>query len=190
MNGPLSSDDLPRPAGMTGPWAGGGLRAVESHQLRQRAPAQSTRTTHLHHETQARLPGAQRHQRGEFGPRKHLSLQQPHHNRSIALKEWTELGHHTLNFTHGCPPPNALVAQVGRPDAMELKKVGLRISEATGRGDLGAITGSSEPPQQTGLGTTFKGGIKSQGSGLLQLLAETAACQQEGHRAVTKLWQF
>ena len=65
---------------------------------------------------------------------------------------------------------------------MELKQKGFRIAQAPGRGEVGAITGSPQTPQQSGLGPTLERRIQGQRPATLELLAEGATGEQQGHR--------
>ena len=67
---------------------------------------------------------------------------------------------------------------------MKLKQKSLRIPQAPGRGHLSLIAGGPETAQQPGLGTSLKRHEKRQGTGTLEILAKTAAGQQQGHRSV------
>jgi hypothetical protein len=71
---------------------------------------------------------------------------------------------------------------------VQLKEVGLWITQTAGGADLGAITMGAQTAQQAGFGSTFERGEQGQSSCPLQLLAETAAGEQQGHRAWGMLW--
>lgn len=65
---------------------------------------------------------------------------------------------------------------------MQLKKKRLRITEASGRGDLGAVASGPQATQQTGFSAALKGGVEGQAAGALELLAKTTTREQQGHR--------
>jgi hypothetical protein len=74
------------------------------------------------------------------------------------------------------------MAEVGRSYAMQLEKVGLRITEPSGRGHLGLIPGGPKTAQQPGFGPTLERGEQGQGPTALELLAKTTAGEQQGHQ--------
>ena len=67
----------------------------------------------------------------------------------------SELRGRHLHFANGRAATNALVAKVGRTDTVGLKQEGFGVSEATGRGQLGAVAGGPHPAEQAGFGATF-----------------------------------
>lgn len=101
-------------------------------QLGHRLPAQTPGSAHFHNDFETRLPSAEIAQRQQFGAGQNLAFQQPEHDRLIAKKNLTELGHHFLNLANGSTTTNALVAQMGRAHPMFLKQKHLRISKPAG----------------------------------------------------------
>ena len=62
---------------------------------------------------------------------------------------------------------------------MELEQKGFRIAQAPGRGEVGAIAGGPQTPQQSGLGPTLERRVQGQRPATLELLAEAAPGEQQ-----------
>ena len=74
------------------------------------------------------------------------------------------------------------MAKVGGTDPMEAQQKGFRVTQAPSREDLGPITSRPQAAKQAGFGSPFERGIKGEGAGTLQLLAESTTGEQQGHR--------
>jgi hypothetical protein len=87
-----------------------------------------------------------------------------------------------MHFADGSATTNAVMPQVGRTHPVQLKQKGLWIPQTPGRGEMGLVSGRPQAPHQPGLRPSLKGSEQGKGSDAFQVLAETTAGQQQGHR--------
>jgi hypothetical protein len=145
-------------------------------------PAQIAGPAHLDHHLQSRFPAAEAQERLQLGSGQHLPFQQPEQHRTYSSKLRRKQGSDPLHLTDGSPPPNALMAEMGRPHPMELGQEGFRIPEAAGRQHLGLVTGSPQSTHQAGLAAALKGHGQSDGAAALKIPSKIAAGEEKRHR--------